>query len=146
MAWETLAISLAHKRWSQSEANKAVLDGDVLEISLGNGYADELTTAFCNALAISCQPRTTLLALYQGWINTAQALHAARVTGKFSIPKSAKEATNRADALQKYRHLIKRIADLKAAASKEKQISRQVDINLELKGLRTDRDAARARL
>ena len=147
-AWhgETLAISLAHKRWSQSEASKTIVDGDVLEISLGNGCADKLTTAFCNALAINCQPLTTLLALYQGWINTVHALHAAKVTGKFSIPQSAKEATDRAEALQKYRHLIKRIADLKAAASKEKQISRQVDINLELKVLRTDRDAARAKL
>ena len=147
-AWhgKSLAISLAHKRWSQGEAGKTVLDGEIVEISLGNGRADELTSAFCNALAINQQPRATLRVLYQGWIHSVQALLAARETGKFSIPKSAKEATDRATALQKYEHLKKRIAELKAAASKENQIARQVGINLELKRLRTNRDALLARL
>ena len=143
---DTPVISLAHKRRSQSEVRKTVLDGDVVQTPIGNGCADELTTAFYNALAINRQPRTTLHALYQGWIYTVQALCAARVTGKFSIPTSAKEATGRTAALQKYEHLKKRIADLRAAASKEKQIARQVDMNLELQRLRNDRDAIRVKL
>ena len=101
---------------------------------------------FCDALALTHQPRATLHALYQGWMDAVQALRAARVTGVFSIPASAMEAADRAAALQEYRRLETRIADLCAAAGKEKQIARQVEMNLELKRLRTDRDAARARL
>ena len=42
--------------------------------------------------------------------------------------------------------LESRISELSASARTEQQISRQVDINLELKRLRTNRDVARARL
>ena len=143
---DTPVLSLAHKRRSQSEVGKTVLDGDVVQTPIGNGCADELTTAFYNALAINRQPRTTLHALYQGWINTVHTLRAARITGNFSIPTSTKEAIDRTAALQKYEHLKKTIADLSAAASKEKQIARQVDMNLEIKRLRNDRDAIRVKL
>ncbi len=148
IAWQGDApeLSLVHKRWSQGEAGKTVLDGDVVTARLGNVSADELTTAFGDALAISRQPRTTLHALYQGWIDTVQALRAAKVTGDFSIPTSTVEAADRAAALQEYRRLESRIAELSAAAGKEKQIARQVDMNLTLKRLRTDRNVVRARL
>ena len=62
------------------------------------------------------------------------------------MPTSEMEAKDRAAALEEYARLESRIAELSASARKEKQISRQVDINLELKRLRTNRDAARARL
>ena len=143
---DTPLLSLAHKRWSQGEVGKTVLDGDIVETPIENSHADELTTAFYAALAINRQPHTTLHALYQGWIYTVHALRAARVTGKFSIPTSAKKATDRAAALQEYGHIKKRITDLSAAASKEKQIARQVDMNLELQRLRNDRDAIQAKL
>ena len=42
--------------------------------------------------------------------------------------------------------LESRITELSASARTEKQISRQVDINLELKRLRTNRDALRTSL
>ena len=75
-----------------------------------------------------------------------QALRAARVTGNFLMPTSDLEAKDRAAALGEYARLESRIAKLSALARTEKQISRQVDINLELKRLRTNRDVARARL
>ena len=92
------------------------------------------------------QPTSTLFALYQGWIDTVQALRAATVTGTFLMPTSDLEAKDRAAALEEYWRLESRIAELSAFARKEKQISRQVDINLEFKRLRTNRDAARDRL
>lgn len=148
MTWQegVSELSLAHKRRSQSEAEKTVIDGNVIAVQLEDGCPDECVTSFLGALPLTRQPRATLHALYQGWIDAVQALRAARVTGVFSIPASATAAADRAEALQEYRRLETRIADLYAAAGKEKQISRQVEMNLELKRLRTDRDAARARL
>ena len=147
-AWQGDApeLSLAHKRWSQGEAGKTVVEADIVSVRLGNGCADELTQAFYDALALSRQPRTTLYALYQGWMDTVQALRAATVTGRFLIPTSGMEATDRAAALEEYGRLESRIAELSTAASKETQIARQADMNLELKRLRTYRDAARTRL
>ena len=148
IAWhgDTPAISLAHKRWSQGEAGKTVIDGGVVSARLEEGCAKKLTDAFYSALAMNRQPSSTLYALYQGWMDTLQALHAARVTGNFLLPKSQNEAKNRAAALEEHMRLESRIAELSASARMEKQISRQVDINLEIKRLWTNRDAARARL
>ena len=148
IAWQgdTPAISLAHKRWSQGEAGKTVVDGDVVSTRLGDGYTNKLTAAFYDALAMNRQPPSTLYALYQGWIDTVQALRAAKVTGNFLMPASGMVAKDRAAALAEYMRLESRISELSASARKEKQISRQVDINLELKRMRTNRDAARAKL
>ena len=143
---DTPAISLAHKRWSQGGVGKTVLEGDVVSARLGDAYTSKLTAAFYDALAMNRQPTSTLYALYQGWIDTVQALRAAKVTGNFLMPTSELEAKDRTAALEEYVRLESRIAELNASAFKEKQIPRQVDINLELKRLRTHRDAARARL
>ena len=142
----TPEISLAHKRWSQAEAGKTVIDGEIIASGDLDGGSDESTTAFRSSLPLDQQPRATLHALYQGWIYTVEALNAAGVTGKFTIPTSPTNATERSAALRDYWQLETRIAELLAAAEKEKQIARKVEINLELARLRANRDAARARL
>ena len=141
-------LSLAHKRWSQAEAGKTVLDGDVVTAALdpGCGVQDQITAAFCESLAITRRPRASLHALYQGWLDAVQALHAARITGVFSLPASAGEAADRAAALHAYRRMESRIGELHAAGARERQMARLAEINLELRRLRADRDAARARL
>ena len=75
---DTPAISLAHKRWSQGGVGKTVLEGDVVSARLGDAYTSKLTAAFYDALAMNRQPTSTLYALYQGWIDTVQALRAPR--------------------------------------------------------------------
>lgn len=148
IAWQEDAavISLAHKRWSQGETGRTVLEGDIVSTRLGDGFTNSLTAAFYNALAMNRQPTSTLYSLYQGWIDTVQALSAAKLTGNFLLPKSAMESKERAAALEEYWRLESRISELSASTRKQNQISRQVDINLELKRLRNNRDATRARL
>ena len=63
-------LSAAHKRWSQGEAGKTVLEGDVVAAEWDVEHDGESWPAFRNALALGKQPRTTLHALYQGWIDT----------------------------------------------------------------------------
>ena len=88
MTWQegVPELSLAHKRRSQGEAGKTVIDGHLIAVRLGDGCVDECATAFCGALALTRQPRATLHALYQGWIDAVQALRAASVTGVFRSP------------------------------------------------------------
>ena len=143
---DAMELSLAHKRWSQVETGKTVYDGDIVATGMINDYADDSNTAFFDSLAMSRQPHGSLLALYQGWIDAVQALRAARVTGVFSIPDTNAEVVDRASALQEYGRLESKISELSAAGAREKQIPRLAEINLELKRLRADRDAARARL
>lgn len=138
-------LSLAHKRWSHGESAKVVLDGEV-------AYAerDEVDAAagaaFLSALAVNRQPRVNLYSLYQGWIDAVLALQAARHTTEFVLLASAERRASRSEALGECERLATEIARLRVAAAKEKQIRRQVELNLELKRLEAERAAAVARL
>jgi len=139
-------ISAAHKRNAQNEPGRAVLDGDVISVGYDSGREDRHWPAFRDRLALGRQPRDTLYALYQGWINTLQALEAARVTGEFRAAASPEAAAERRDALCEVARLDQEIARLRAAAAKERQIARQVELNVELKRLEAARAAAYRKL
>lgn len=143
---ERTHLSLAHKRWSQGEGGKTVLDGEVVGVEWDGAGDDPHRGAFHDALALGRQPRGTLFALYYGWIDTVLALQAARRIGVFATPGSAGHAAARREALQECARLEADIARLRAAAAKEKQMARQVELNLELKRVEAARAAALARL
>ena len=130
-----VSISLAHKRWAQNEAGKTVLDGEVLEANLHSPGRSDLVQQFVEALALDKQPHLSLHALYQGWMDTLIALQTAFVTGVFAASASREHAVERHQALQEVKKLRVEIARLKAAAAKEKQIARQVELNTEIKRL-----------
>ncbi|MFH1015933.1 MAG: DUF4391 domain-containing protein [Chloroflexota bacterium] len=143
---ERPGLSAAHKRWSQGEAGKTVLEGEVVAIEWDAEKDGERWSTFRAALALGKQPRTTLHALYQGWIDTLLALHAARVTGAFVAAADAEHASARQDALHECARLNAEIARLRAAAAKAKQMARRVELNLELKRVEAAQAAARAKL
>ena len=138
-------LSLVHIRWAQKEADKAVLDGDLIQgvfVCKGSTAASVMdagtVNAFINAMDLSKQPRTDLLTLYQGWMDTLSAWQAAAVTGRFECV-SPQQATARRAALRRCHELDAQISSLRAAASKEKQMARQVATNLEIKALLAER-------
>ena len=129
---DNLTLSLAHKRWSQGEAGKMVLDDAV---TLCDSVEHAATAAFLDSLSLAVQPRSHLLDLYQGWINCLESFQAAQITGRFAPSSSSDVASARREALVKYDHLVRQITALHAQAEKESQISRRVDLNLEIKRL-----------
>ncbi|MBX3356289.1 MAG: DUF4391 domain-containing protein [Phycisphaeraceae bacterium] len=128
-----LTLSLAHKRRSQGQAGATVLDGDLVAATLTDSDSGGRLSPFQEALSLARQPRADLHQLYQGWIDTLMALHAARVTGVFAVATSPDQAATRREALRECARLDAEIARLRAAAAKEKQVPRQVALNLELK-------------
>ena len=142
----TVGLSAAPKRWSQAEAGKTVLEGDVVTVEWDAVQNNQRWPGFCDALALGQQPPINLQALYQGWIDTLLALKAAHVTGVFAVPTNAGQAEQRREALQESARLDKEIARLRANAAKEKQMSRRVDLNLELKRLEAALATAHANL
>lgn len=139
-------LAMAHKRWSQSEAGKMVLEGRVVTVEWDDVRDGPCGAAFRDALAIGHQPRASLYALYQGWMDTVLALEATRRTGVFELPGSIERAAVRRAALQECGRCEAEIARLRAAAAKEKQIARQIELNLTLKRVEAARAAALARL
>jgi hypothetical protein len=138
-------LSVAHKRWSQGEAGKIVLDDEVISVDCP-GTREPQATAFQAALALNRQPRDSIFALYQGWMDTLLALESARLTHTFEVPVAEERRAARREALRECSRLKDEIARLRAAAAKEKQIPKQVDLNLELKRAEAARAVALARL
>lgn len=132
---EHLTLSLAHIRWSQGEAGKTVLDDAVTLCDLVEHVA---TGAFLDSLSLTVQPRSHLLDLYQGWTFCLEAFLAALITGRFALPAGTDMAANRRKALREYDHLTRQIANLRAQAQKEQQISRRVELNMEIKHLEAE--------
>jgi len=143
---EQSELSAVHKRWSQGEVGKTVLEGNIVAVEWDVEHDGERWTAFYDALALGKQPRTTLHALYQGWIDTLLALQAARVTGTFAIVTNVEHAAIRHSALQECAWLDREIVRLRATAAKEKQMARRVELNLQLKRVETALGAAREHL
>lgn len=152
----TLTLSLAHKRWAQNEAGKIVLDGDLVLASLlqaadGTPEADakaapDIERDFVQSLSIVRQPQASVHALYQGWIDCIQALHAARRTGKYQTTKTPAQAAARQRALADCERLEGEILRLRLQASKEKQVARQVALNLDIAQLKNQKHLAEQKL
>lgn len=139
-------FSLAHKRLSQAETGKTVLDDGVTGSWLDKTSDDAILKSFLQALPLPQQPRASLHTLYQGWMDTVLALQIAAVTGAFDVSSSAQHAAGRRRALAEYLQLAKETASLRRKAGKEKQLARRVEQNLQIKRLEAARAAARATL
>lgn len=137
-------LTFAHKRWAQNEAGKTVLDGDITSAKLD--VSNELANPFLTSINLLSQPKANLYDLFQGWINTAIALQAAAITGTFQSATTPTQAVERAEALREALQLESRIATLRATAAKEKQIPKQVQLNLEIKRLKAELTTAQSQL
>ncbi|OIR05969.1 hypothetical protein GALL_117660 [mine drainage metagenome] len=142
-AQNQLTLSMAHIRWAQNEAGKVVLDGEPVVVTLaGDSISQGVLPAFLQALSITRQPRANLRVLYQGWLDTLAAFQAAQMTGVFAQSKTDEQAAARRASLLACRELEQKIATLRAAAAKEKQLARQVALNLEIKQLQARQQQA----
>lgn len=143
-----LALSLAHKRAAQNEAGKVVLDGELVRselLGIDPGAAS-VVGPLLEAMALDRQPHQDLMALYQGWMDCLTAAEAARLTGNFRLPSGPTAAAAQREALRAYQRLEQEAARLRSLAAKERQIAKQVDLNLELQRLDARLKAARAQL
>ena len=146
-AQDKLILSMAHIRWAQNEAGKVVLDGESVAVALNEPPpAPEVFSAFLQALSIARQPRENLMVLYQGWLDTLAAFQAAQITGVFAQGKTDEQAAARRASLLACREIEQKISTLRAAAAKEKQVARQVALNLEIKQLQARQQQAVSKL
>ena len=134
-----LNLSLSHKRWAQNEAGKVVLEDEVVGVNVANSsMSPKVQQSFLAALSLAHQPRQHLLALYQGWLDALLAVQAAVITGTFTRTSTVEDSLARRAALQQVQQLAAQIAALRKSAVKEKQMARQVELNLELKRLQQE--------
>jgi Domain of unknown function (DUF4391) len=139
-AGQTLAMSMAHIRWAQQEAEKTVLDGDVLMATISaDQSASDAQSGFLAALPLHKQTRKHLHALVQSWMDTLSAWQAVAITGQFVPSTTPQAAAKRREALRLCSALDIKISQLRTQANKEKQMVRQVAANIEIKRLLIER-------
>ena len=135
---DTVNLSLAHKRWSQNEKGKVVIEDVRHTAAFRPDAPKEYEASFLASLSLSSLPSRDLFALYTGWIDRVAALEAAQITGAFTPPDSSGRSSALRDALDTHARIKRDIAILRAQAAKEKQINRRVELNLEIKRLETE--------
>lgn len=136
-------ISVAPIRWAQNEAEKTVLDGEVIAVSSADPYDPACWKAFVLALGLTRQPRTSLLALYQGWTDCLVGLKASRLTGRFTHGQDAQTMAARRAALAASERLIGEVEEIRKSASKETQLAKRVELNQRVKRLEAELAQAR---
>lgn len=143
---DRIGLSTVHKRRSLGEAGKVVLDDDGVAVQLDVTTDAAWLPAFLDALGIGRQPKTSMYALYHGWIDTLIALAAARVTGAFVVLASRADADARRAATAEYARAEAEMGRLRTVAARETQFPRQVELNQQLGRLRAAQAEARAKL
>jgi len=133
-----LAVSAVHKRHAQNEARRTVIENVIVASGLRADAVDTVQVGFLKSLALAQQPRTDLYALYAGWIARIEAVNAARLTGTFAVTDDQEAIDRRRAALDAHLRLTKEIEGLRSKAKREKQLSRRVDLNLEIQQREAD--------
>lgn len=131
-------LSLAHKRRSLAESGAFVTEDVYRTMPFDLSAPTEPETAFLDSLAISSQPGANLLELYNGWLDRMTALETATRTGSFAPRPQHPAAEADRLALKELAAIDHELASLRAQAKKERQMSRRVELNLEIKRKEAD--------
>ncbi len=135
---DLLTLSLAHKRWSQGESGKVVIEELHKTAAFKADKLGEPETQFLASLAVSTLTAVDLFMLYQAWIDLLSALAAASLSGGFTLPISMRQAAQWRAALCNYTRILAELTALRNRAGKEKQLNRRVELNLQIKKLEAE--------
>ena len=133
---DMIAVSAAHKRFSQNEAGKFVVDEILTAAPMAlNVVPPPATKAFLGSLALSKLPSRDMYQLYQGWMNGIVAFAAANITGHFSLPESPEQTHQMRESIALHSQTLNELSALRKLAGKEKQMNRLVELNTKIKRL-----------
>jgi len=143
---ETWTLSVAHKRGSQGETGKVVIEDVRCTTPILPSAPTAVESGFLASLAVSGLPKGDLFTLYQGWLDRVAALEAARLTDAFVVPGAPEQGEALKIDLESYNRIERELVSLRARAKKEKHINRRVELNVEIKRLEGDLAGIRERL
>lgn len=135
---QAVSLSLAHKRWSQGETGKVVIEDIHRTTAINPTALAKPEAQFLSSLALSTLPAPDLFVLYQAWIDRLAGLEAANITGSFTPPTSAEHSTTLRDGLANHARLQYELTTLRNHAAKEKQLNRRVELNITIKRLEAE--------
>ena len=132
---------------AQNDAGKVILEGSIVSATLPVDVSTiSIEKAFMQSQALRLQPQASLFTVYEGWIDILYSLLVSKITGIFDITHAAEEAAIRRQALKEFQELDCNMSRLRTKTIKEKQLARQVELNLELQLVQTKMTDTRGRL
>lgn len=139
-----VTLSVAHKRHAQNEAGKVVVER-IVAASVKSS-TDMTSVPFLERIPLALQPKRDLFSLYEGWLTCIEALNAAHLSGSFSVLSDDAAIQHRRSTLGLQIRLTREIASLRARATREKQLNRKVELNLQIQRLEAELAAETASL
>jgi hypothetical protein len=135
-------LSLAPLRPAERIVDQLIIEQHVVTPDLTAG-----DSAFLESLNFEIVPRLDLGLLYEGFIERAEAMIAARLSGRpFRLPADRGEAEARRDALTEHQATELAWIAAKGAARKEKRLNEQVRLSEQARRLKEELAAVAARL
>jgi hypothetical protein len=142
----SVLISMAHKRFSQSEKGAIVADEFHTSDWIDLTCPTDVHTSFLSSLKLSRLPHSNLFTTYSALVDCMICLECARLTGAFSVQEKKQDYALRRESLAKCHQLESEINQLKTEISKEEQFNRRVELNVKIKNLESKLTAAVSRL
>ncbi|MCP5541978.1 MAG: DUF4391 domain-containing protein [Akkermansiaceae bacterium] len=144
---QSAVLSLAHKRLSQAESGKFVLEDEVhVSPPIQPESPDDVAKRFLESFPLHRQNAGDLRQLYQAWIDRIIAFRAGQVTGAFRPIADSDASAVVKDSLDRHGKLLMEIQSLRKQAAKERQLNRRADLNLKIKTLELELDQVKASL
>jgi len=130
-----IAVSLAHKRFSQAEREKIVVDEFFFTDWIDPNVSTNGEAEFLDSLNFEQLPQMDFFSLYSGLVDRVIALDCARLTGQFRLESAVDRQYRRRKRLQACHQLERQIAELRARINAETQFNRKVELNTKIKRL-----------
>ena len=130
-----VAISLAHKRFSQAEKGAIVADDFRATDWIDLAEPTPHQRAFLTSLRVSDLPQTHFYAFYTALTDRLVALDCAGLSGEYRVEPLPERRALRREHLAAAHALNVRISGLRAKIRKECQFNRQVELNTQIKQL-----------
>ena len=149
-----VVLSVAHKRASLGEVGRWVVAGGEQTHPFNPAEPSPAEAAFMASLALDQLPAAALVhlgALYQAVADRITALAVAQVTGRYAAPEAAPSMSHGGAAahrqvLAERSRLLEQMATARNAAAKARQMSRRVELNLQIQRLQSQLQDIQARL
>ena len=128
---------MAHKRFSQAEKEAIVAEDFIITDWINLPAPTPVQKEFLASVSIAGLPHTHFFAFYSAIVDRLVALECARFTGEYRLESLADKREARHKRLAACNELEGRIAEYKIAIKKESQFNRQVELNTNVKQLKS---------
>lgn len=131
----SVAFSLAHKRFSQSEKDASVAEEFSTSSWIDLTCPTDVQASFLDSMNLGQLPKPDLFTFYSAMVDRIVALDCSRFTGAFVVREQRQEHATRCDSLAKCHQLESQINQLRSEIKKEDQFNRRVELNIKIKEL-----------